>query len=132
MPYTPEQPYNLEQAQEEAARLQEIIKSGKAKTYAEAEKLVEKEKERKPFFFIYRENDLFKKYVPLIQDFLKEKGYPVDLKSFPAGTPEEEIKKWYLENQIDLQSKNILADGTSIYSCGYDEKTFKKKFATKN
>jgi hypothetical protein len=131
MPQSPDQPYNLEQAQEEAAKLQEKIKSGEAKTYAAAEELVEKEKERKPFFFVYRENDLFKRYVPLIQDFLKEKGYPVDLKSFPAGTPTEEIKKWYLERQIDLQSKNILADNTSIASCGYDEKTFKNNLQPK-
>lgn len=131
MSKSPEQPYNIEQAEEEASILQEKIKSGKAKTYIEAEKLVEKEKEGKPFFFIYRENDLFKKYVPLIQNFLEEKGYLVNLQSFPAGTSEEEIKSWYLAHQVELQSKNILADYTSKKSSGYDEKDFKNNLKPK-
>lgn len=81
-----------------------------------------REKEEKPFFFVYRENDLFKKYVPFIQNLLEEKGFMVNLQSFPAGTPEEKIKNWYLAHQAELQSKNILADNTSKNSCGYDEK----------
>jgi CheY-like chemotaxis protein len=57
MPQSPEQPYNLEQAQEEAAKLQEKIKSGEAKTYAEAEELVEKEKEPRPVRVVVDDDD---------------------------------------------------------------------------
>jgi len=57
MPHKPDQPYNLEQAQEEAAKLQEKIKSGEAKTYTEAEELVEKEKEPRPVRVVIADDD---------------------------------------------------------------------------
>src|SRR3989304_8257570 len=72
-----------------------------AKINGELSKNESKEKEGKPFLFVYRENDLFKRYIPLIQNFLKEKGCPVSLQSFPAGTPKEEIKNWYFEHQAE-------------------------------
>ena len=40
-------PYNLEKAQEEAVKMKDKIKSGKAKDYAEAENLIESEKTNK-------------------------------------------------------------------------------------
>lgn len=79
-----------------------------------------KEKEKGPFFFVYRENDLFKKYVPLIEAFLKEQGYQINLQSFPAGTSEEEIKDWYLMHQTELQSGSVLADNTTRESSEYE------------
>ena len=42
MPKSPER-YSLEKATEEASQMQEKIKSGEAKTYDEAEKLIEEQ-----------------------------------------------------------------------------------------
>ncbi|TSC53879.1 MAG: Uncharacterized protein LiPW39_30 [Parcubacteria group bacterium LiPW_39] len=89
----------------------------------ELSKKESKEIEKKPFFFVYRENDLFKRYIPLIQNFLKEQGYPVNLQSFPAGTSEEEIKDWHLAHQTELQSGNVLADNTVKKSTRYELKS---------
>lgn len=78
------------------------------------------ERERKPLIIVYRDNDLFREYVPFIRDVLEERGYHVELQAFPPETDEEEIKKWYLEHSRDLGTKNIIADGTSIYASGYN------------
>lgn len=81
----------------------------------EAEKLA-------PAFLIYRDNDLFKGWVPKIAEMLKALGRKVEIQSFPAGTPEEEIENWYLAHKKDLQANDILADCTVQRSSKYELK----------
>jgi len=83
------------------------------------EQLTNPEKEKAPIFFLYRENDLFKKHVPIMTNFLTEQGYTVNLMGFPAGTNKEEIKTWYDVHQAELQQMDILADDTTEESTGY-------------
>ena len=89
----------------------------------EQPKFSEKESEPvpKPVYIVYRDNDLFRRCVPVIQTFLEEQGYTVNLQVFPVGTPEEEIKNWYLVHQTELQKEGtlILADFTSQRSTEY-------------
>lgn len=80
-----------------------------------------KEAPKKPFLLVYRDNDLFRQYAPVIEALLKARGLEVNIHSFPAGTPEEEIKNWYLEHKIDqaIESRNVLADNTTKKSTEY-------------
>jgi len=87
----------------------------KADTLAQKEKEL-REEEKVPFILAYRDNKLFQEYVPVIEDFLKEQGYPVSIQSFPVGTPPEEIKKWFEEHKSELEGKNILCDNTFDHS----------------
>lgn len=125
MPKTPEQPYNFEQAREEASRLQEKVKSGEAQTYAEAEQLVDdavqaksesKEKDKRPLFVAYRENDLFNKIVPFIVSFLEERGHQINVHSFPAGTDVNTWKfyDWLKDHSAEYKSRDIVADTTLV------------------
>jgi hypothetical protein len=82
-----------------------------------------KEKEPKPFFLIYRDNDLFKEYIPVIASILQEEGRLVKVQSFPAGTPEEDINRWYLEHGAEVNSSRILADYTTKRSTNYELKS---------
>jgi hypothetical protein len=99
MPYTPEQPYSLEQAQEEAARLQEIIKSGKAKTYAEAEELVEKENQEQE-----KEIQIEKEKLPKFKIELPPKESP-DKNCFQASLGMV-LEQWEREKLPDLDTLN--------------------------
>jgi hypothetical protein len=83
----------------------------KADTSVQKEKEL-REEEKVPFILAYRDNELFQKYVPVIEDFLKEQGYPVSIQSFPAGTPPEEIKKWFDEHKSEFEGKFLLSDRT--------------------
>ena len=70
-----------------------------------------------PIFMIYRDNNLFKKWVPKVAETLKGLGRKVKIQSFPAGTPEEEIEEWGRENESKLKSKDILSDKTVAQAC---------------
>jgi hypothetical protein len=98
-------------------KLDQPQKSEEKKVEEKADALAQKEKELReeekvPFILAYRDNKLFQEYVPVIEDFLKEQGYPVSIQSFPVGTPPEEIKKWFEEHKSELEGKNILCDNT--------------------
>ncbi len=61
----------------------------------------------------YRNNDLFEKYIPVIEDSLISLGHKIARKQvFPSGTPKEEIKKWFEENKNKLEGKNLMTDYT--------------------
>lgn len=71
------------------------------------------EKEKMPtIFMIYRDNDLFKEWVPKIAETLKGLGRRVEIQSFPAGTSEAEIDKWIEENKDEIYNSDIVTDGT--------------------
>lgn len=96
----------------------EKLKSGQIKSWGkeagdfEKEK-VEEMKRHAPLYFIYRDNALFKKHVPIILKNLTEMGRPADIQIFPEGTRKEDIKKWYEENKKLLSKKAIVSDETA-------------------
>lgn len=94
------------------------IKSGQIKSWDKEAQDFEKEKIKEmkqsaPLFFIYRDNTLFKKYVPIILKNLADMGRTVDIQIFPKGTQEKDIEKWYKENKELLSKKAIVSDGTA-------------------
>jgi len=97
----------------------EKAKKTKKEKVTEQVEVESKEKNKKPFLLTYRENDLFKKYASNVVTFLREQGYQVNTQVFPAGTPEEEIKKWYLAHQKEIESSNVISDYTVLRSSGY-------------
>ncbi|MDD5625600.1 MAG: hypothetical protein PHG83_00340 [Patescibacteria group bacterium] len=79
-----------------------------------------------PQFLVYRNNSLFEIWIPKIAKIIEELGHSVEIQAFPAGTPEEEIKKWIQENSKSLKSKDVLCDGTVFESgIGCTNKEFK-------
>lgn len=96
----------------------EKIKSGQIRSWSGEAIDFEKEKEEDmkrhaPLAFIYRDNTLFKKHVPIILKNLAEMGRHVDIQIFPEGTQREDIKKWYEENKELLSKKAIVSDRTA-------------------
>lgn len=73
-----------------------------------------KEKETlPPVFIIYRDNDLYSDLVPKLVKNFELMGRKVEIKSFSAGTPTEEINKSLdAENQEELGKAEILSDDT--------------------
>jgi len=65
-----------------------------------------------PIFMIYRDNDLFKEWVPKIAETLKGLGRKVEIQSFPAGTEKEEIKKWLKDEKERLKKGDLITDHT--------------------
>lgn len=73
----------------------------------------EKEAEKlPPIALIYRDNDLFKEWIPKIAEMLKFLDRQVEIQSFPQGTDEEEIKAWIESNMGELKSKELVTDYT--------------------
>ncbi len=88
-------------------------------------KLEEKETLDLPMLnVIYRDNELFKTLVPKITQNAKDIGRKVETHLFPQGTPEEEINKWFEneENRKKLKNTDFLLDDTcySQASNSYD------------
>ena len=74
----------------------------------------QKEEEQKsPIFIIYRDNDLFQKQIPEMVKILSAMGRQVEVQGFSRETTEKEIKKWYEENQSELEGKEIISDRTA-------------------
>ncbi|MBU4347418.1 hypothetical protein L6307_06960 [Candidatus Parcubacteria bacterium] len=65
-----------------------------------------------PIFFIYRDNDLFQKYISKITSSLEGIGCEVNIQSFPRGTGQVDIEKWREEHQKDLYGKIVVSDRT--------------------
>ena len=74
--------------------------------FKEAEKL-------SPILLVYRDNDLFRGYVPEITGTLKSLGRQVEIQSFPAGIEEEEMEEWCRENEDKFEGMDIMTDETS-------------------
>lgn len=96
----------------------EKLKSGQIKSWDEEAQDFEKEKIKEmkqsaPLLFIYRDNTLFKKHVPIILKNLAEMDRQANMQIFPQGTQNKDIKKWYKENKQLLSKKAIVSDETA-------------------
>jgi hypothetical protein len=82
-----------------------------------------KEKEKlPPIAFIYRENDLFKEWIPVMVNNLKNMDRRAEIHEFPRGTEEAEIQEWLIENQEKFKDKDISVDGTvreELFNSGF-------------
>lgn len=86
--------YSLEKAQQEAAQIQEKIKSGEAKTYEEAEKLIDAQREKPDFFA-----GLDKRQQENVWRFLLEKH---DQEKFAKEVPEGEPVQYPGKNPFEV------------------------------
>ena len=93
-------------------------------------KSTEQEDHLPSILIIYRDNDLFEKYIPEIERILQAKGREVEIKNFPRGTEQDEIKEWYEENLERLAGAEIISDGTA--SVPYALNKFQKEKGIKN
>lgn len=81
----------------------------------QAKNLESKEEEKvKDSFIVYRENRLFKEWVPVIEKILSSLGSRVNIKSFPAETKPEEIGNWITANTDKIMNSKFIPDYTSI------------------
>ena len=81
-----------------------------------------------PIYMVYRDNRNWEKYAPKIVEHIKnELGGTIELKSFPRGTDEEEIEKWYEKNEDKFEGKLLLTDNTCEPTIGEDK--YKEKFS---
>ena len=74
---------------------------------------IEQQEQLPLILIIYRDNDLFEKYVPEIARILQAKGREVEIKNFPRGAEEDEIEEWYDENLERLAVTEIISDKTA-------------------
>jgi hypothetical protein len=65
-----------------------------------------------PIFMIYRDNDLFKEYIPKITETLRGLGRKVEIQNFPAGTEWKEMEELVEEHKINFEGKEVVADET--------------------
>src|SRR3990170_5490093 len=86
---------------------------------------IEQQEQLPLILIIYRDNDLFEKYVPEIARILQTKGRKVEIKNFPRGTVEYEIKGWYEENLERLAGTEIISDDTATVPYNLKEKGIK-------
>ena len=71
------------------------------------------EKEKLPsVLMVYRDNELFKKIVPLMAQQLVGLGIKADSQVFQVGTSEEEILNWAKENTNKILLNEVLTDET--------------------
>ncbi len=70
---------------------------------------------QKTVLFVYRDNDLFARYVPKLEAFFKRSGCNVVTKVFPQGTSEEGIKAASVETD---KADFIFADDTFYGATG--------------
>lgn len=115
MPKSPEQ---YQPTKEDVKKAEDIMteeeKQMSAQRFEQKEKENIKEMQRHaPLLFVYRDNTLFKKYVPIILKNLAEMGRQVDVMIFPEDTQREDIHKWYEENKELLSKKAIVSDVTA-------------------
>jgi hypothetical protein len=74
---------------------------------------VEPKKDAKPkAFLVYRDNDVYHRAIPAIADQLRVSGINVGMISFPAGTPEEEIRQELEKREEEFGNVVVLTDGT--------------------
>ncbi len=82
-------------------------------------------------YITYRDNDLYSTLVPKIIEYMKKIGRKVIVHSFPQGTPEDEIKK-YFEGEVarnSVKDMELFADNTCKSQIDYKFKSenFKKE-----
>ena len=70
----------------------------------------------------YRDNELFRILVPKIADRLREINREVNTHSFPQGTPEEEIKKYFNDENLQksFEGEQLLSDSTCVWQIDRD------------
>lgn len=99
----------------------EEVKKFEEENMTDTQREMSEEKARKfeqreqmpPILIIYRDNDLFEKYVPGIERMLVAQGRRVEVKNFLRGTEQNEIKEWYEENLERLDGMEIISDRTA-------------------
>lgn len=66
-----------------------------------------------PIYMVYRDNRNWEKFAPKIVGHIqKELGGDIEVMSFPRGTDEKEIEKWYKENEGNFEGKLLFTDNT--------------------
>lgn len=99
----------------------EEVKKFEEENMTDIEREMSEEKARKfeqreqmsPILIIYRDNDLFEKYVPEIERMFTAQGRRIEVKNFPRGTDKNEIEEWYKENLEKLTGTEIISDQTA-------------------
>lgn len=74
-----------------------------------------KEKLNMPVYVIYRDNTLYQTLIPKIVENMEKIGKKVIQHTFPAGTSEEEIKKYFEDEKVKESLKN--AELLNDYTC---------------
>lgn len=68
----------------------------------------------KQIMLMYRQNELFKEYMPVIRKKLENLEYIVNEQIFETGTDRNKIDKWQSENIDLLSNKIVLTDRTCV------------------
>jgi hypothetical protein len=66
----------------------------------------------KKAMIVYRSCGSLDQYEPVVEETLTEKGYSIEKKVFPAGTPVEEIKAWTEEHLGEIEKAVVFYDDT--------------------
>lgn len=70
-----------------------------------------REKEKWPIlYFMYRDNDLFKRYMPKVLDTFRSLGYRVETQIFAQGTGDLEMLRWVDKHREEFKDKAVIAD----------------------
>jgi hypothetical protein len=93
-----------------------------SKTPLSESSVEQKEKEQLPILFVYRDNDLFREYIPEIIKNLQTWGRKVEAQVFPQGMETEKIKEWLESNQDILEGKDLVSDWTVANNITYELK----------
>jgi len=86
------------------------------KTPTTESSLEQREKDQLPILFIYRDNDLFREYMPGIINNLQAWGRKVETQIFPQGTDEEKIDEWFDSKILETKTKARRLDRKYIYT----------------
>jgi hypothetical protein len=74
---------------------------------------------------IYRDNDLFAKWMGYVKILIETLGYEVMVTVFPKGMEEKEIKQWIINNYKKFRNKIVLKDKTcSFYAVAKEAEAF--------
>ena len=87
--------------------------------------LENKEQEpRLPVFIVYRDNSTYQELIPMLVQKMEQAGRKVEIKSFPAGTPEEEMKSYLEQDEVKakLAESELLMDYTAQRQIAKEEK----------
>lgn len=71
-----------------------------------------KEKFKKHYFFIYRDNHTYEEIIKPTIQLLEKFGNKVDTQVFPVGTEQEEIDNWIKENHTSMDDTIVASDRT--------------------
>jgi len=84
---------------------------------------------RGALIFIYRDNNLFRRYMPIATKIITEMGHKISVYAFPEGTSEEEIENWLEKNKNSIYQENLfITDDTVYFAASNLPKSEKSKF----